>query len=114
MSENPVIEIKVRDYGTMRAELYPKNAPKTVENFLALVDRGFFDGLIFHRVIKNFMIQGGGYDSQFEPDKGRVCRQRLDAQHAKAHARHAFHGAHVGPRFRLVPVLYHAQGRPAS
>ena len=66
MSENPVIEIKVRDYGTMRAELYPKNAPKTVENFLALVDRGFFDGLIFHRVIKNFMIQGGGYDSQFE------------------------------------------------
>lgn len=67
MSENPVIEIKVRDYGTMRAELYPKTAPKTVENFLALVDRGFFDGLIFHRVIKNFMIQGGGYDSQFEP-----------------------------------------------
>lgn len=67
MSENPVIEIKVRDYGTMRAELYPQNAPKTVENFLALVDRGFFDGLIFHRVIKNFMIQGGGYDSQFEP-----------------------------------------------
>ena len=59
MSENPVIEIKVRDMGTMRAELYPKNAPRTVENFLSLVDEKFFDGLIFHRVIKGFMIQGG-------------------------------------------------------
>ncbi|CDE05256.1 peptidyl-prolyl cis-trans isomerase [Anaerotruncus sp. CAG:390] len=65
MSENPVIEIKVRDMGTMRAELYPKNAPRTVENFLSLVDEKFFDGLIFHRVIKGFMIQGGGYDEQF-------------------------------------------------
>ena len=59
MSENPVIEIKVRDMGIMRAELYPKNAPRTVENFLSLVDEKFFDGLIFHRVIKGFMIQGG-------------------------------------------------------
>lgn len=65
MSENPVIEIKVRDMGIMRAELYPKNAPRTVENFLSLVDEKFFDGLIFHRVIKGFMIQGGGYDEQF-------------------------------------------------
>lgn len=64
---NPIIEIKVRDYGTIRAELYPKNAPKTVENFLSLVDSEFFDGLIFHRVIKGFMLQGGGYDEEFEP-----------------------------------------------
>ncbi len=67
MSENPKIEIKIRDMGTIRAELYPKNAPKTVENFLSLVKRGFFDGLIFHRVIKGFMIQGGGYDEEFTP-----------------------------------------------
>ena len=64
---NPIIEIKVRDYGTIRAELYPKNAPKTVENFLSLVDSEFFDGLIFHRVIKGFMLQGGGYDEEFDP-----------------------------------------------
>lgn len=64
--ENPKIEIKIRDMGVMHAELYPKNAPKTVENFLSLIDRGFFDGLIFHRVIKGFMIQGGGYDESFE------------------------------------------------
>ena len=59
---NPIIEIKVTNFGTMKAELYPKLAPKTVENFLKLIEEKFFDGLIFHRVIKGFMIQGGGYD----------------------------------------------------
>ena len=58
---NPVIKINVRDFGTMTAELYPEKAPKTVANFLKLADAGFFSGLIFHRVIKGFMIQGGGY-----------------------------------------------------
>ena len=58
---NPVIKITVRDFGTMTAELYPEKAPKTVANFLKLADEGFFEGLIFHRVIKGFMIQGGGY-----------------------------------------------------
>ena len=63
---NPIIEIKVNNFGTMKAELYPKLAPKTVENFLKLIEEKFFDGLIFHRVIKGFMIQGGGYDDAFE------------------------------------------------
>ena len=58
---NPVIKINVRDFGTMTAELYPDKAPKTVANFLKLAESGFFEGLIFHRVIKGFMIQGGGY-----------------------------------------------------
>lgn len=63
---HPKIKITVRDFGTMTAELYPEKAPKTVENFLSLVDSGFFSGLIFHRIIKGFMIQGGGYDESFE------------------------------------------------
>ena len=63
---NPIIEIKVTNFGTMKAELYPPLAPKTVENFLKLIEEKFFDGLIFHRVIKGFMIQGGGYNAQFE------------------------------------------------
>ena len=63
---NPTIQITVRDFGTMTAELYPDKAPATVENFLKLVDEGFFSGLIFHRVISGFMIQGGGYNEDFQ------------------------------------------------
>ena len=62
---NTKIEIIVKDYGTMTAELYPDMAPATVENFLKLVENRFFDGLIFHRVIPGFMIQGGGFDEDF-------------------------------------------------
>jgi peptidyl-prolyl cis-trans isomerase A (cyclophilin A) len=50
--------------GTLRMELFDKDAPRTVENFLQLVDNGFYDGLIFHRVIANFVIQTGGYDAE--------------------------------------------------
>lgn len=63
---NPIIKITVRDFGEMTAELYPDKAPKTVENFLKLIDEGFFSGLIFHRVICGFMIQGGGYNEDFQ------------------------------------------------
>ena len=61
----PKIKITVRDYGEMTAELYPDKAPKTVDNFLSLVESGFYTGMIFHRVIRGFMIQGGGYDESF-------------------------------------------------
>ena len=63
---NPIIKINVRNFGTMTAELYPEMAPKTVANFLKLIEGGFFEGLIFHRVIKGFMIQGGGYTEEME------------------------------------------------
>ena len=52
-------EIKVKDYGTIMVDLYPKIAPITVENFVKLAEDGFYDGLTFHRIIKGFMIQGG-------------------------------------------------------
>ena len=64
-TKNPIIKITVRDLGEMTAELYPDKAPVTVENFLKLIGENFFEGLIFHRVIKGFMIQGGGYTEQF-------------------------------------------------
>ena len=54
-----LVEMKT-SHGTIQIELYPEKAPKTVENFLAYADRGFYDGTIFHRVINGFMIQGGG------------------------------------------------------
>jgi len=66
---NPKIRITVKDMGSMTAELYPEKAPNTVANFLELVDNNFFEGLIFHRVIPGFMIQGGGYTPDFGEKK---------------------------------------------
>lgn len=57
--KNPVVTITMADGGVMKAELYPEKAPNTVRNFLSLAGSGFYDGLIFHRVISGFMIQGG-------------------------------------------------------
>ena len=54
-----IVNIKVKDYGTMRLELYEDKAPITVKNFEKLVEQKFYDNLIFHRIIKDFMIQGG-------------------------------------------------------
>ena len=63
---HPVIKITVKGFGTMTAELYPEFAPLTVANFVKLAKESFFDGLIFHRVISGFMLQGGGYNEQME------------------------------------------------
>ncbi len=56
---NPVVTITMANGDVMKAELYPEIAPNTVNNFISLVQKGFYDGLIFHRVIAGFMIQGG-------------------------------------------------------
>ena len=57
--KNPIVTIKMNNGKTIKAELYPDKAPNTVNNFISLVNNGFYDGLIFHRVISGFMIQGG-------------------------------------------------------
>ena len=56
---NPIITITMENGGVIKAELYPETAPNTVNNFISLVQKGFYNGLIFHRVIPGFMIQGG-------------------------------------------------------
>ncbi len=56
---NPIVTITMENGDVMKAELYPEIAPNTVNNFISLVKKGFYDGLIFHRVISGFMIQGG-------------------------------------------------------
>jgi peptidyl-prolyl cis-trans isomerase B (cyclophilin B) len=56
---NPVVTITMEDGSIIRAELYPDMAPNTVRNFISLIQKGFYDGVIFHRVINGFMIQGG-------------------------------------------------------
>ena len=60
--ETDTVIIEVANYGKIVVELYPETAPITVANFKKLVSEKFYDGLIFHRVIENFMIQGGGLD----------------------------------------------------
>lgn len=59
METNPIVTIEMEDGGVIKAELYPEIAPNTVNNFVSLVKKGFYDGLIFHRCISGFMIQGG-------------------------------------------------------
>ena len=59
---NPVVTITMDNGDVIKAELYPEIAPNTVNNFISLVKKGFYDGLIFHRVINGFMIQGGGFE----------------------------------------------------
>lgn len=56
---NPIVTIKMADGAIMKLELFPEIAPETVKNFVELTQKGFYNGLIFHRVIKGFMIQGG-------------------------------------------------------
>lgn len=58
-SQNPIVTIEMESGNKIKVELYPEVAPETVQNFISLVNKGFYDGVIFHRVIPGFMIQGG-------------------------------------------------------
>ena len=57
--KNPIVTMEIKDFGTIKLELYPEMAPEAVANFIALANNGFYDGLKFHRVVTDFMIQGG-------------------------------------------------------
>lgn len=59
MAQNPLVTITMENGSVMKAELYPEIAPNTVNNFISLINKKFYDGIIFHRVIKGFMLQGG-------------------------------------------------------
>ena len=71
---NPQVVLETSK-GAITLELYPDKAPKTVENFLAYVKAGHYDGTLFHRVIDNFMIQGGGFDAKFQQKPTRAAIQ---------------------------------------
>jgi peptidyl-prolyl cis-trans isomerase B (cyclophilin B) len=59
MAQNPIVTFTMQDGSVIKAELYPEIAPQSVNNFISLIQKGYYNGLIFHRVIRNFMIQGG-------------------------------------------------------
>ena len=62
MAQNPIVTITMENGDVMKAELYPEIAPNTVNNFISLINHNFYDGVIFHRVIRGFMLQGGDPD----------------------------------------------------
>lgn len=106
---NPTFIIEMENGQTMKGELYPETAPNSVANFVELANSGFYDGVIFHRVIPGFMIQGG--DPLGRGTGGRVTARgefaETVSQSAQAHARRAVHGAQHDAQLRRFPVLHH-------
>lgn len=74
---NPKLELKVKNFGTIQIELFESVAPITVKNFLKLIDENFYEGLIFHRIIKHFMIQGG-WGRTLTPIKGEFTKNGVN------------------------------------
>lgn len=74
MDQNPIVTITMENGDVMRAELYPEIAPNTVHNFISLIQKGFYNGTIFHRVIPGFMLQGGDPDGSGMGGPGYAIR----------------------------------------
>ena len=82
------VTIELENGAVMKGELYPNLAPKTVENFVKLAKDNFYNGLIFHRVIEGFMIQGGGYDSSLNPKETEAIEGEFEANGFKNPLKH--------------------------
>ena len=78
-NQNPVVTFTMENGDIMKAELYPEVAPNTVNNFISLVKKGFYDGLIFHRIIAGFMIQGGDPEGSGMGGPGYAIRGEFSA-----------------------------------
>ena len=82
------IEIEMENGGVIKAELYPEVAPITVENFVKLIEDDFYDGLIFHRVIPGFMIQGGGFMADGSHKEAASIKGEFDSNGVKNDLKH--------------------------
>ena len=82
------IQIEMENGGIIKAELYPDVAPITVENFVKLINENFFDGLVFHRVIEGFLIQGGGFDAVGNHKEADSIKGEFDANGVKNELKH--------------------------
>ena len=88
MAKNPIVTFELSTGGVMRAELYPDVAPNTVNNFISLVKKGYYDGLTFHRVIPGFMIQGGCPDGTGMGGPGYGIKGEFDFNQFKNELKH--------------------------
>jgi peptidyl-prolyl cis-trans isomerase B (cyclophilin B) len=86
---NPIVTFKMKDGGVMKAELYPEVAPNTVKNFISLVSKGFYNGVIFHRVIPGFMIQGGDPDGNGTGGPGYSIKGEFTSNKFKNDLKHS-------------------------
>lgn len=77
MAQNPIVTITMNTGDVMKAELYPETAPNTVNNFISLIKKGFYDGVGFHRIIAGFMIQGGDPDGNGMGGPGYSIKENL-------------------------------------
>ena len=124
MKNNPVVTIEMENGGVMKVELYPETAPNTVANFISLVEKGFYNGTIFHRVIPGFMIQGGdpegtGMGGPGYRIKGEFTANRLqnDLKHTKgviSMARSGHPDSAGSQFFIMVDDAPHLDGQYAS
>ncbi len=85
---NPIVTIEMENGGIMKAELYPEIAPNTVNNFLSLIKKGFYDGICFHRVINGFMIQGGDPEGRGTGGPGYCIKGEFRANGFKNDLKH--------------------------
>lgn len=86
--QNPIVTIKMSNGKVMKAELYPEIAPNTVKNFISLIKKGFYNGLIFHRVIPGFMIQGGCPEKTGAGNPGYSIKGEFRANNFKNDLKH--------------------------
>ena len=120
MAQNPIVTIEMENGGKMVAELYPEVAPNTVNNFVSLVQSGFYDGLIFHRVIPGFMIQGGcpqgtGMGGPGYTIKGEFTGNGLKHDRGVLSMARAMHPNSAGSQFFImVEEAPHLDGQYAS
>ena len=105
MAQNPIVTIEMENGSLIKAELYPQVAPNSVNNFISLIQKGFYDGLIFHRCIPGFMIQGGCPQGTGTGGPGYSIKGEF-AQNGFANGR-AVHGPVHEPQLCRQPVLYH-------
>lgn len=110
---NPIVTMTMESGDVMTFELYPDIAPNTVKNFISLIKKGFYDGLIFHRVINGFMIQGGCPDGNGTGGPGYSIRgefaQNGFANDLKHEPGCSFYGTYHDAELRRFAVFHHAQ-----